>query len=125
MTPSLYVHPDSPLSGGQVSKQMCSFEKLKLTNNDLDQNNHVSSNPSRAATLENLSFAVSFMSFAVSNVFQKKNSKISRKKSKNYVKFFPYTLTANDINVVLFLNPNGFETTGHCATGQRSPQFKN
>ena len=28
--------------GAQVSKQLFSFEKLKLTNNEMDQNSHVS-----------------------------------------------------------------------------------
>uniref|UniRef100_UPI00358E9B0D T-box transcription factor TBX20-like n=1 Tax=Myxine glutinosa TaxID=7769 RepID=UPI00358E9B0D len=37
----LYVHPDSPLSGEQLLKQTVSFEKLKLTNNELDQHGHV------------------------------------------------------------------------------------
>ncbi|CAF88401.1 unnamed protein product, partial [Tetraodon nigroviridis] len=38
----LYVHPDSPFSGEQLMKQMVSFEKVKLTNNELDQHGHVS-----------------------------------------------------------------------------------
>ncbi len=38
----LYMHPDSPFSGDQLSKQTVSFEKLKLTNNMLDKNHHVS-----------------------------------------------------------------------------------
>ena len=38
----LYVHPDSPFSGDQLAKQTVSFEKLKLTNNMLDKNAHVS-----------------------------------------------------------------------------------
>lgn len=33
-----YVHPDSPYSGEQLTKQTVSFEKLKLTNNMLDKN---------------------------------------------------------------------------------------
>ena len=37
-----YVHPDSPYSGEQLSKQTVSFEKLKLTNNMLDKNCQVS-----------------------------------------------------------------------------------
>lgn len=41
----LYVHPDSPFTGEQLLKQMVSFEKVKLTNNELDQHGHVS-NPS-------------------------------------------------------------------------------
>jgi len=41
----LYVHPDSPFTGEQLLKQMVSFEKVKLTNNELDQHGHVSSLP--------------------------------------------------------------------------------
>ncbi|NP_001158463.1 Tbx20-like homeobox protein [Saccoglossus kowalevskii] len=37
----LYVHPDSPFTGEQLHKQMVSFEKLKLTNNELDQSGHI------------------------------------------------------------------------------------
>ena len=39
----LYLHPDSPYTGEQLAKQTVSFEKLKLTNNMLDKNGHVSS----------------------------------------------------------------------------------
>ena len=38
----LYMHPDSPFSGEQLGKQTVSFEKVKLTNNMLDKNGHVS-----------------------------------------------------------------------------------
>ena len=38
----LYMHPDSPFTGDQLAKQTVSFEKLKLTNNMLDKNAHVS-----------------------------------------------------------------------------------
>ena len=38
----LYMHPDSPYTGEQLQKQTVSFEKLKLTNNMLDKNGHVS-----------------------------------------------------------------------------------
>ena len=38
----LYTHPDSPLTGEQLTRQTVSFEKLKLTNNLLDTNGHVS-----------------------------------------------------------------------------------
>ena len=41
----LYVHPDSPFTGEQLLKQMVSFEKVKLTNNELDQHGHVSAAP--------------------------------------------------------------------------------
>lgn len=38
----LYIHPDSPASGSHWMKQPMTFHKLKLTNNNLDQNGHVS-----------------------------------------------------------------------------------
>ena len=38
----LYMHPDAPYTGEQLAKQTVSFEKLKLTNNMLDKNSHVS-----------------------------------------------------------------------------------
>ncbi|KAK6190957.1 hypothetical protein SNE40_002714 [Patella caerulea] len=37
----LYIHPDSPASGAHWMKQPVPFHKLKLTNNNLDQNGHV------------------------------------------------------------------------------------
>ncbi|GFO08958.1 T-box transcription factor [Plakobranchus ocellatus] len=37
----LYIHPDSPASGGHWMKQPVTFHKLKLTNNNLDQNGHL------------------------------------------------------------------------------------
>lgn len=36
------MHPDSPAPGSQWMKQLVSFDKLKLTNNQLDDNGHVS-----------------------------------------------------------------------------------
>lgn len=39
----LYVHPDSPTTGAHWSRQLVSFQKLKLTNNHLDPFGHVSS----------------------------------------------------------------------------------
>lgn len=38
----LYVHPDSPFTGEQLRKQIVSFEKVKLTNNEMDRHGHVS-----------------------------------------------------------------------------------
>ena len=93
MTPSLYVHPDSPLSGGQVSKQMCSFEKLKLTNNDLDQNSRVSSKPSGIA--EHHSFAT---------VFSKKPNNFQKKTQKTLSNGFQFPVTAKGVVVVLLGN---------------------
>ena len=39
--PRIHVHPDSPAKGAQWMKQVVSFDKLKLTNNQLDDNGHV------------------------------------------------------------------------------------
>ncbi|RZC34900.1 T-box domain containing protein [Asbolus verrucosus] len=38
----IYAHPDSPFSGEQLRKQVVSFEKVKLTNNEMDKNGQVS-----------------------------------------------------------------------------------
>lgn len=40
--PRIHVHPDSPAPGNTWMKQIVSFDKLKLTNNQLDENGHVS-----------------------------------------------------------------------------------
>ncbi|XP_067916277.1 T-box transcription factor TBX1-like [Heterodontus francisci] len=37
----VHFHPDSPAKGAQWMKQMVSFDKLKLTNNLLDDNGHI------------------------------------------------------------------------------------
>ncbi|TGZ32745.1 T-box transcription factor TBX20 [Temnothorax longispinosus] len=37
----LYIHPDSPFTGEQLRKQVVSFEKVKLTNNDMDRHGHL------------------------------------------------------------------------------------
>ena len=39
----LYTHPDSPFTGDQLRKQVVSFEKVKLTNNEMDKNGQVHS----------------------------------------------------------------------------------
>ena len=46
----LYIHPDSPASGAHWMKQPVPFHKLKLTNNNLDQNGHVSTAVSKLYT---------------------------------------------------------------------------
>jgi hypothetical protein len=38
----IHLHPDSPARGAQWMKQVISFDKLKLTNHQLDDNGHVS-----------------------------------------------------------------------------------
>ncbi|XP_069752295.1 T-box transcription factor TBX22-like [Narcine bancroftii] len=40
-TPRLYVHPDSPTSGQSWMKQVISFDRVKLTNNDMDEKGHI------------------------------------------------------------------------------------
>ncbi|KAI5743010.1 hypothetical protein M8J77_013632 [Diaphorina citri] len=37
----LYMHPDSPFTGDQLRKQVVSFEKVKLTNNEMDKHGHL------------------------------------------------------------------------------------
>ncbi|CAD7087615.1 unnamed protein product [Hermetia illucens] len=39
--PRIHVHPDSPAPGATWMKQVISFDKLKLTNNQLDENGHI------------------------------------------------------------------------------------
>ncbi|CAL1685640.1 unnamed protein product [Lasius platythorax] len=39
--PRIHVHPDSPANGAHWMKQPISFDKLKLTNNQLDDNGHI------------------------------------------------------------------------------------
>jgi hypothetical protein len=45
MPSRLFIHPDSPATGAQWMKHDISFQKVKLTNNTLDQNGHVSFYP--------------------------------------------------------------------------------
>lgn len=37
----IYLHPDSPFTEDQLKKQMVSFEKIKLTNNDMYKEGHI------------------------------------------------------------------------------------
>ena len=41
------------IQGAQWMKQVVSFDKLKLTNNQLDDNGHVNTLPSRSADADN------------------------------------------------------------------------
>ncbi|CAB1347299.1 unnamed protein product [Coregonus sp. 'balchen'] len=43
--PRVYIHPDSLASGDTWMRQVVSFDKLKLTNNELDDQGHVSEPP--------------------------------------------------------------------------------
>lgn len=40
--PRLHAHPDTPFTCEALTKQVISFEKAKLTNNELDRNGQVS-----------------------------------------------------------------------------------
>jgi T-box protein 20 len=37
----LFIHPDGPFTGDTLYKQIVSFEKVKLTNNEMDKSGHV------------------------------------------------------------------------------------
>uniref|UniRef100_A0A4W5M039 T-box domain-containing protein n=1 Tax=Hucho hucho TaxID=62062 RepID=A0A4W5M039_9TELE len=39
--PRVYIHPDSLASGETWMRQVISFDKLKLTNNELDDQGHI------------------------------------------------------------------------------------
>ncbi|XP_075117172.1 T-box transcription factor TBX22 isoform X2 [Leptodactylus fuscus] len=41
MSPRLYVHPDSPCSGETWMRQIISFDRVKLTNNEMDDKGHI------------------------------------------------------------------------------------
>lgn len=41
IAPRLYVHPDSPCSGETWMRQVISFDRVKLTNNEMDDKGHV------------------------------------------------------------------------------------
>ncbi|KAM6061672.1 T-box transcription factor TBX22 isoform 2-T2 [Chlamydotis macqueenii] len=40
ITPRLYIHPDSPCSGETWMRQIVSFDRVKLTNNEMDDKGH-------------------------------------------------------------------------------------
>ncbi|KAM9470370.1 T-box transcription factor TBX22 [Clarias gariepinus] len=41
VTPRLYIHPDSPCSGETWMRQVISFDRVKLTNNEMDDKGHI------------------------------------------------------------------------------------
>ncbi|KAK6473626.1 T-box mRNAion factor TBX22-like [Huso huso] len=41
ITPRLYIHPDSPCSGETWMRQVISFDRVKLTNNEMDDKGHI------------------------------------------------------------------------------------
>ncbi|KAH1013748.1 hypothetical protein HUJ04_002700 [Dendroctonus ponderosae] len=48
----IYAHPDTPFSGEQLRKQVVSFEKVKLTNNEMDKNGqHLNKSPASQSSI--------------------------------------------------------------------------
>ncbi|XP_053179288.1 T-box transcription factor TBX22 [Scomber japonicus] len=41
ISPRLYVHPDSPCAGETWMRQVISFDRIKLTNNEMDDKGHI------------------------------------------------------------------------------------
>ncbi|XP_064186003.1 T-box transcription factor TBX22 [Anguilla rostrata] len=41
IAPRLYIHPDSPCSGETWMRQVISFDRVKLTNNEMDDKGHI------------------------------------------------------------------------------------
>ncbi|XP_012371835.1 T-box transcription factor TBX22 isoform X2 [Octodon degus] len=41
ITPRFYIHPDSPCSGETWMQQIISFDRVKLTNNEMDDKGHI------------------------------------------------------------------------------------
>ncbi|KAM9323828.1 T-box transcription factor TBX22 [Gastrophryne carolinensis] len=41
ISPRLYIHPDSPCSGETWMRQIVSFDRVKLTNNEMDDKGHI------------------------------------------------------------------------------------
>ncbi|KAF4026952.1 hypothetical protein G4228_018735 [Cervus hanglu yarkandensis] len=41
ITPRVYIHPDSPCSGETWMRQIISFDRVKLTNNEMDDKGHI------------------------------------------------------------------------------------
>ncbi|XP_026796435.3 T-box transcription factor TBX22 isoform X1 [Pangasianodon hypophthalmus] len=41
ISPRLYIHPDSPCSGETWMRQVISFDRVKLTNNEMDDKGHI------------------------------------------------------------------------------------
>uniref|UniRef100_A0A3B3YFG0 T-box domain-containing protein n=1 Tax=Poecilia mexicana TaxID=48701 RepID=A0A3B3YFG0_9TELE len=41
ISPRLYVHPDSPCTGETWMRQVISFDRVKLTNNEMDDKGHI------------------------------------------------------------------------------------
>ncbi|NXM24881.1 TBX22 factor, partial [Oxyruncus cristatus] len=54
ITPRLYIHPDSPCSGETWMRQIISFDRVKLTNNEMDDKGHVDASPPAQIILQSM-----------------------------------------------------------------------
>ncbi|NXW57135.1 TBX22 factor, partial [Eurystomus gularis] len=54
ITPRLYIHPDSPCSGETWMRQIISFDRVKLTNNEMDDKGHVACSPPAQIILQSM-----------------------------------------------------------------------
>ncbi|NWV75709.1 TBX22 factor, partial [Dasyornis broadbenti] len=54
ITPRLYIHPDSPCSGETWMRQIISFDRVKLTNNEMDDKGHVAACPPAQIILQSM-----------------------------------------------------------------------
>jgi hypothetical protein len=78
----VHVHPDSPNTGEHWMKQMVSFDRLKLTNNIMDKQGHVSEVPRKKTYLISLTgifvmnFKPSLDSIAICILFFKQTSEL-------------------------------------------------
>ena len=65
----LYAHPDAPYSGDQLRKQVVSFEKVKLTNNEMDKNGQVTNSHIRKFSIKHM--RIPFRLLVISNKLDK------------------------------------------------------
>ena len=65
----LYAHPDAPYSGDQLRKQVVSFEKVKLTNNEMDKNGQVINSHIRKFSIKHIPFRLLVISNKLDKIF--------------------------------------------------------
>uniref|UniRef100_A0A2I3HVF8 T-box transcription factor 15 n=1 Tax=Nomascus leucogenys TaxID=61853 RepID=A0A2I3HVF8_NOMLE len=76
--PRVYIHPDSLASGDTWMRQVVSFDKLKLTNNELDDQGHVSQRILSPLSFSLPLFALELTVFTTVTAYQ--NQQITRLK---------------------------------------------
>lgn len=65
----LYTHPDSPFTGDQLHKTFVSFEKVKLTNNEMDISGQVRTISLVLTTCSHVLFCFVFVACIISNLY--------------------------------------------------------